>query len=271
MYWFLLFLFLVFLAPSWALDLPQGTRRVVFYDAKGNPIEAREDEDADGFFETVFYFKEGRLTKKIKLRRDKSPRELLEYDAAGRPKRLSLDRNGDGKFDKWQRYESGRLVSVIEDRNFDGRPDLKAKMGSQGGPEKILLDDDYDGCFEIEEIRTPEGKEILIKKFYSVKDCKGRVYARVFYQGTIPLERHLDLDQDGRFETKEFYQKGKLCLVIKEKDSKEAFLYQNGQVKEGFRDLSVDGLFEEKYDFVKKRWYRLRSPLSLEELIGRCR
>ncbi len=265
----LLGLVLVFPARVWALEVPAGTRKVIFYDASGKPLKALEDEDGDGFFETTYFFKQGRLSKKIKFDRARRPEEILEFDSSGALRRLLLDRNKDGKIDKWQSYRKGQLVLVEEDRNFDGQIDLRAWMKASR-PQRIERDDDHDGRFEVEESWGPEGKRILLKDF-DQNHPRGQVYARIFYRKDQIYQRLLDLDRDGFFEIEELYREGKRCLVLKKGPKPEAFLYQNGRLRRGFRDLDGDGKFEEEYDYARKVWQKLTPVVSLKDLKEKCR
>ncbi len=256
------------------LEVPSGTRRLVFLDASGKPLKALEDEDGDGRFESTLLYENGRLRELLRDRdADGSPEEILLFDREGRPHELRLDRNGDGRPDKWQFYRAGRVFRVEEDRDFDGRADLKARLDARGQPQVLLRDEDRDGCFEVEEKRSPSRREVLIRKLTRPGDCaSAKVHLRLLYRGSRLVARFFDRDLDGTFELREFLTpQGKRCLVVElSREGKKAFLYQGGEEPRlAFHDADGDGLFERRFDYQQGSWEET-GPLSLEELEARC-
>lgn len=84
------------------------------------------DEDNDGKYETIRYYKDGEL---IRIEKD-----------------IFLK---DGKIDTWERYNHGKLSVIDYDRNGDGKVDRKIIVHTG----RDLRDDDFDGKFEKEQAR----------------------------------------------------------------------------------------------------------------------
>jgi putative signal transducing protein len=59
-----------------------------------------------------------------------------------------VDYDNDGKYEERYVYEGKKLKSVENDRNADGRPDLRYAYDSHGVVEAAYSDDDFDGRFE---------------------------------------------------------------------------------------------------------------------------
>jgi len=266
-------LFLGIAEESLALKIfpPAGTRRIVFFSMDGKPLEALEDQDADGRFERTLFYADGHLKKVLVDRNgDGRPEKILLFDSKERLKELLFDRNADGRPDKWQFYRAGRVVEVREDRDFDGQVDLRAEIGNSGKPQRIERDEDHDGCFEIEELLGRQ-REVFFKKFEGRNCSRAKVVNRVLYQGKNPRRRFLDQDLDGRFEVEEIFRPdGTRCLLLKKTtEEKEAFFYESGRLRFGFRDPDGDDCFEERFDYSAKVWQEI-DPLPLKELESLC-
>ncbi len=258
---------------AFALEVPPGTREILFSDGKHRPLSLLQDLDGDGIFETRTVFKAGKAWRRLTDKdQDGKPEEEVILDPKGAPQELILDRNRDGKPDKWQFYRGGSPYLIREDNNFDGRPDLEARLKGK----KVLLlrrDEDGDGCFEYEEQSLEGGlKRVSIKKFTSVKKCEGRIWLQTYYRGKLPLKRLGDEDLDGHFEVEELFKDGRRCLVLKKspQGKTEAFWYKGSSLAEGFLDQNGDGLLERKYDYTRKKWFSLPQPLTLGKLRKRC-
>jgi antitoxin component YwqK of YwqJK toxin-antitoxin module len=87
---------------------------VWYYDASQNPVRAVQDANGDGYRETVFDYRKGRLVS------------------------VTEDRNKDGKPDVWESYDEAEvLVSVRQDLDYDGVPDV---VKSKEGTRRLLAD-----------------------------------------------------------------------------------------------------------------------------------
>ncbi len=260
---------------SWAakVEVPPGAREILFSDRTGTPLELLKDLDGDGFFETKVCFKEGRAFLQLKdSNKDGIPEEKLFLDKNGFPQKLLLDRNADGKPDKWQFYRQGRPYLLREDEDFDGKIELEVLFAPDSTPLIFRKDEDDDGCLEREERLQGKDRLVFLFKFTDPHKCEGRkLWSKIYYRHNLPVKRLVDKDGDGFFELEEILKAGKRCLVIKKEARKlEAFFYQGGNLWEGFEDFDGDGKLDRKYNFQKRTWETLASPLSLENLRKRC-
>jgi hypothetical protein len=95
------------------------------------------------------------------------------------------DFNGDGRLDETYTYDDGRISKVEGDANLDGRVDYIYWLDSDGRPQSMQLDYDFDGRFEV-------------KQFFERNNTK-----RI----------EIDWDLDGHVDRREDYVSGVLDTV----------------------------------------------------------
>lgn len=125
---------------------------------------------------------------------------LISYARQGRhpsdPQKIDEDRNGDGKADVRTTYDdAGRPLLALEDDNFDGRWDRRSECVN-GILEKVSSDFDRDGAFDsvmtfdrgrpVSELVTPAGEG-------------NPLFRKVFKDGVLE-SRWDDVDRDGAWD-----------------------------------------------------------------------
>jgi len=98
---------------------------IIDFDQQECPLKIRKDNTGDGLFDSISYFKEGRLSS------------------------LTKDTNGDGKINVLQTYRDDKPVERHIDDNGDGRYERITFYDSEGLPEESRHDLDNDGHMEV--------------------------------------------------------------------------------------------------------------------------
>ncbi len=107
--------------------------QVVLFDSEERPKEIRKSTNEDGFFDTIYFYKEGKLTS------------------------LTKDTDHDGKVNQWLTFVDEKLTERRDDQDGDGKIERITFYDADGLPREIRDDKDEDGKFE--EIRIYEHGE----------------------------------------------------------------------------------------------------------------
>ena len=139
----------------------------VFYS--GNEIVSTLiDTDHDGFKETVIYYKNGyREHAEQDINKDGKTDRWIYYYFTGVAWKVAEDFDQDGKPDYWLYLKDGRIYRWEQDRNGDGRPDVRTTYETdKSGKTRTLVqqsfDDDFDGMFESFSAITAAKREAMI-------------------------------------------------------------------------------------------------------------
>jgi hypothetical protein len=101
------------------------------------------DADLDGSPEMVIQYRNGRRDiATVDSNRDGTVDTWVHFYFTGAPWKVAEDYDGDGRADYWLYLRDGVVYKWEQDRNGDGKPDLKTVEGRQS------FDDDFDGVFE---------------------------------------------------------------------------------------------------------------------------
>ncbi len=125
----------------------------VFYS--GNEIvRTLVDTDHDGRMESVIHYKDGhRVRAEQDINWDGMTDRWIYYYFTGIPWKVAEDFNRDGTPDYWFYLRSGHIYKWEQDRNDDGRADIRTtyevdKAGRTRALVQQSYDDDFDGIFE---------------------------------------------------------------------------------------------------------------------------
>lgn len=97
-----------------------------FYDEFGNVEREKNDQNLDGFLDTVLYFSGGELNRKERLANPEDAEPFVEERRLYFEEtliRVEKDLNGNGEVDRWEYYEDGVLVRIGLDNTGDGTAD----------------------------------------------------------------------------------------------------------------------------------------------------
>ena len=126
------------------------------------------DYNHDGYPETVVYYKNGyRERAEQDADRDGMTNRWTYYYFTGVPWKVAEDFDRDGKADYWFYLKGGEIYKWEQDRNGDGRADLRTIYEiDEAGVTRTLVqqsyDDNFDGVFESLSGITAARKEAMI-------------------------------------------------------------------------------------------------------------
>lgn len=126
---------------------------VVFYDGR-TAVRAVSDVNQDGHPDMFIYYRDGvRDHADVDIDEDGRADKWIYYGQDGVPWKEAYDFDKNGRADYWVFYRSGQVSKWEQDRNDDGKPDVRTFYESSGKAiEKPLFrqsfDNDYDGEYE---------------------------------------------------------------------------------------------------------------------------
>jgi antitoxin component YwqK of YwqJK toxin-antitoxin module len=264
--------------------------QTAFFNDREQPVRIERDTTAKGRFDTIYHFKDGRLTSsesdrdgdgnpddKASFQEGKPLRrqmdtdgdgrfdQITEYDAQGLPAASRHDANGDGRWEIHQTYTKGVIQTQQVDENNDGRFD-RLIVYQNGVPCEQRLDTNGDQRMDvITQYRSSAwqpnepGQRILQTQD---RNGDGRPDIQIIFDeaGGRRLVK-LDTDSNGQTDTWQYYEDDRLVRQEVDRDTDGTadviILYRDGKCYQQRIDTNGDGTFEIDQWFDRPGWSML--------------
>jgi len=183
------------------LNLDKGFDLMIEYQSRQKFVETR-DVNFDGTIDTETLYENG---KRVKYKKDTDFDGTMDrtvfFDIDENPLKIVLDTNGNGVPDQWQQYNEELLEWFENDRNHDGKPDLKI-FYVNGEKKRLMKDDDFNGFFEITQRFEEDDWTVIVELDSDENSLADSIF---FYIAEVLARKDVDENSDGRNDYREYY------------------------------------------------------------------
>jgi antitoxin component YwqK of YwqJK toxin-antitoxin module len=209
--------------------------RIAHFDQAGKISKLEEDSNRDGTYDIMSRYKDKKpICQEKDTNFDGKKDFFCHFDAKGFPEkieedtrytgridririyrkgvpdRVEYDADGDGFMETISFYKEGKIFLQTQDKNKDGKPDVKIFFNQKEEKERVEKDEDGDGKVDLK-VFYKNGR--LTK---SEEDAGNTGHFNIvwFYNDSEEAVRaEEDNNGDGRMDTWYFYQKNRLTAV----------------------------------------------------------
>ncbi|WDP84379.1 MAG: hypothetical protein HUN05_03795 [Desulfobacter sp.] len=254
---------------------PKGKRvQISLFDAQEQVCLMKKDTTGDEQFDTLYYFKAGRLThstqdldanktpnlftwykNQMPVRREKDEdengirEEILLFDGKGQMAKQMKQPFDKERYEEIILFEQGMIKTRNQDKNHDSQTD-EITWFKNGRPDFQKTDHNFNGAFDTH-TRFENGVIAFQEKdtnhdgkfdFFTVFDAKGRI-----------KKIQEDTQHTGKIDKIRHFTEGDLRVILLDHDQNGVFetqsLVKEGQVRQSFTDKNQDKVMDQTIFF----------------------